>query len=49
MGNVQIRSIENGYILSAYVHPENPMTSGKHEEWYCIDIQEIQSKLAKYI
>lgn len=40
--SVQVRPIENGYILSVYFQ-------GRAVEWYCIHLEEVMEKMSRYI
>lgn len=39
---VNVRVIENGYIVSLY-YQNRPI------EWYCISLEEVAEKMARYI
>lgn len=40
--SVQVRPIENGYILTVY-------SQGRAVEWYCISPEEVAEKMSRYI
>jgi len=39
---VNVRVIENGYLLHVYVQ-------GRPWEWYCINLEEVMEKMSRYI
>lgn len=39
---VNVRVIENGYVLHAYAQ-------GRPLEWYCINLEEVMEKMSRYI
>lgn len=40
--SVNVVSIENGYLVQGY-------RNYRYEQWYCIDLQEVAQKMARFI
>lgn len=47
--NINVFSIENGYIVKVYRPSRDVDTVGSHEKWYCVSPEEVSQRVERLL